>query len=655
MRTPTRMAAVCALAFLLIGAVCMAANATEDVLLTSLDLSKARQGWGGPQIDKAVTGVPLIIGGRKFDRGLGTHAESRIWIDLQGGAEQFVAWVGVDDNAGAGKGTVVFKVLGDGKTLFQSPVMKAGDAPRPVDVSLQGVKLLLLIASDAGDGIGFDHADWADARFIGAKSKLVTIAGPHEEAVILTPKPSPKPRINGARVFGVRPGHPVLFTIAATGDRPMTFAAVGLPEGLSLDRETGRISGSTEKRGTYVMTLSAKNALGTANRDMRIVVGDEIALTPPMGWNDWYTFTSSITDKDVRAAADAMVATGMINHGYSYVNIDDCWMVSPGSPDPEIGGTPRDAVGNLLPNKRFPDMKALTDYIHSKGLRAGIYISPGPKTCGGYEGSYGHEAQDAKQFANWGFDFLKYDFCSYSTVWKGNTLEEHKRPYILMGYLLKRQDRDMVFNLCQYGLANVWEWGGQVGGNSWRTAGDIGANPAGYSVGFTLDGREKWVGPGRWNDPDYINIGYLGSPTLLTPNEQYTYVTLWSLLAAPMIFSGDMTKLDDFTLSLLMNDEVIEVNQDPLGKQAHRVAQHGDTEVWAKDMEDGSKAVGLFNRGEMQSKVTVRWSDLAIAGTQRVRDLWRQRDIGLLSGSFGTQVPRHGAVMLRLWDAQQRD
>ena len=175
-------------------------------------------------------------------------------------------------------------------------------------------------------------------------------------------------------------------------------------------------------------------------------------------------------------------------------------------------------------------------------------------------------------------------------------------PTSLWGDLLKGQDRDMVFNLCQYGMAKVWEWGAEVGGNSWRTAGDIGANPAGYSVGFTLDGREKWVGPGRWNDPDYINIGWLGSPTRLTPNEQYTYVTLWSMPAAPLFFSGDMTKLDDFTLSLLTNDEIIEVDQDPLGIQAHRVSQESETEVWVKDLEDGSKAVGLFNRNDFRRK-----------------------------------------------------
>lgn len=642
---------VWAFATLLMSITCASVGASEDVWLSSLDLSKVRQGWGSPQVDKAVTGASISIGGRKFDRGVGTHAESRIWVDLGKGAERFVAWVGVDDNAGQGKGSVDFRVIGDGKTLFRSRLMKAGDEPKPVDVSLKGVKLLLLIAFDCGDGINFDHADWAEARFVGARSKPAIVDGPDEKAIILTPKPSPKPRINGARIFGVRPGHPILYTIAATGERPMTFSAVGLPEGCVLDPQTGRISGSVEKRGTYYITLTAKNALGEATRDFRLVVGDKIALTPPMGWNDWYTFTSKITDKDIRAAADAMVSTGLINHGYSYVNIDDCWMVRPDSNDPEIGGAPRDADGNILPNKRFPDMKALTDYIHSKGLKAGIYTSPGPLTCARYEGSYGHEAQDAKRFADWGFDFLKYDLCTYQSVMKGNTLEEHKKPYILMGYLLKRQNRDIVFNLCQYGRANVWEWGEEVGGNCWRIAGDIGANPAAYTVGFKANGLEKWAGPGHWNDPDYINIGWLGSPTLLTPNEQYTYVTLWSLLAAPLFFSGDITRLDDFTLSLLTNDEVIEVNQDPLGKQAHRVAQRGDTEVWAKDMEDGSKAVGLFNRGEAPTTVTVRWSDIGVTGRQRVRDLWRQRDLGEFSNSYGMRVPRHGAAMIRLWNA----
>lgn len=434
----------------------------------------------------------------------------------------------------------------------------------------------------------------------------------------------------------------------------MTFEANGLPEGLALDKSTGIITGSVAAKGIYTVKLAAQNALGKSWRELKIVVGDEIALTPTMGWNDWYTFTSRVTEKDIRAAADVMISSGLADHGYSYVNIDDCWMVKVGSDNPETGGPTRDAEGNVLPNKRFGDMKALTDYIHSKGLKAGIYTSPGPKTCGGYEGSYGHESQDARQFADWGFDLVKYDWCSYGQIVKSTSLDDYKRPYRLMGQLLKRQKRDIVFNLCQYGMGKVSEWGREVGGHSWRIAGDIGANPAHYNVGFRQNGLEKWAGPGHWNDPDYINIGNLGLPTLLTPNEQYTYVSLWSLLAAPMIFSGDMTKLDDFTLSLLTNDEVIEVNQDPLGRQASRVAQRDDTEVWAKDMEDGSKAVGLFNRGEIPVKVTVRWSDIGVTGKQRVRDLWRQKDVGVFYGSFGRTIGRHGAMMIRLFNDNEK-
>lgn len=624
--------------------------AAQDVALTSLDLTKIRQGVGKPQIDKSGKGTPISIGGRTFEHGLASHAESLMWIDLKGGADRFTAFVGVDDDAGRGKGSVVFKIYGDGRLLFKSPIMKCGEAAQPVDVPLQGIKTVALIVGDADDGTASDHADWADAKFVGAAGKPVSIDTPQEKAIILTPKPSPKPRINGAMIFGVRPGHPCLYKIAATGDRPMSFSATGLPDGLALDWNTGIISGSVAKRGTYRVMLSAKNALGKATREFRIVVGDDIALTPMMGWNDFCAFRWQVTEKDIRAAADAMVSTGLADHGYCYVDIDGCWTVKVGSSDPEIGGPARDSDGNILTNKRFGDMKALADYIHSKGFKAGIYTSPGPLTCAGWAASYGHEAQDAKRFADWGYDLLKYDLCSYREVWKNNSLGEQKKPYVLMGQLLKKQDRDIVFSMCQYGMAKVWEWGEEVGGNSWRTAGDIGFGHARYTAGFKENGLEKWAGPGHWNDPDFISIGWvLGSPTRLTPNEQYSYVSLWSLLAAPMIVSSDLTKMDDFTLGLLSNDEVIEVNQDPLGKQAHRVAQRDETEVWAKDMEDGSKTIGLFNRGEFPTKVTAKWSDIGVSGKQKVRDLWRQKDLGIFSDQFATEIPRHGAALLRIW------
>jgi len=360
----------------------------------------------------------------------------------------------------------------------------------------------------------------------------------------------------------------------------------------------------------------------------------------------------------MRAAADAMVGTGMINHGYTYVNIDDGWMVKPGSKDPMLGGEPRDADGMINTNRNFPDMKALTDYIHSKGLKAGLYTSPGPLTCAGYAGSYQHEEQDARRFAEWGFDFLKYDWCSYSQIAKDRSRKELMKPYLVMKAALDKQGRDFIYNLCQYGMGNVWEWGAEVGGHCWRTTGDLGIATSLYNnvitYGFLHNGKEQWAGPGHWNDPDYLLIGWIGwkgalRPTPLTPNEQYTHVSLWCLLAAPLIFSGDMTKLDEFTLSLLTNDEVIEVDQDPLGRQANRVARDGDSQVWAKDMEDGSKAVGLFNVGEIETTVRVRWSDLGLKGRQRVRDLWRQKDLGTFEGWFETRVPRHGAVLIRLF------
>jgi alpha-galactosidase len=387
-------------------------------------------------------------------------------------------------------------------------------------------------------------------------------------------------------------------------------------------------------------------------------VGDTLALTPHMGWNSWYIWVDKVSDKIMRDAADAMVSSGMIDHGYTYVNIDDCWMAS--------GGQPRDAQGNIRSKKNFPDMKALADYIHGRGLKAGIYISPGPRTCGGCEGSYGHEAQDARQFAAWGFDFLKYDWCSYTKIaGKLPNRDAMKKPYQLMGDLLKKQDRDMVFNIC-YGRGNVWEWGREVGGHSWRTAGDLGGSFSGISAKlfrdtFDLYARgdlHKFGGPGGWNDPDYLLLGYLRNwggpqtaPTPLSPNEQYTHVTLWCLLAAPLIFSGDMTRLDDFTLGLLTNDEVIEVDQDPLGRPGRRVAQKGGLEVWAKDMEDGSKAVGLFNRSQVEAPVTARWSDLGIQGEQLVRDSWRQQDLGRFADHFTSPVAPHGTRLLRLRSA----
>jgi len=345
----------------------------------------------------------------------------------------------------------------------------------------------------------------------------------------------------------------------------------------------------------------------------------------------------------------------MADAGYEYVNIDDCWMKKRGD-EPY-----RDEKGAILPNSKFPDIRSMVDYIHSKGLKAGLYTSPGPWTCAGYVGSYEHERIDAEKFAEWGFDFLKYDWCSYSEVAGGNSLEHMKRPYQKMGDILKTLDRDIVHNLCQYGMGDVWTWGAETG-HCWRTTGDLGLAqdtllPGFYHIGLSNAQRYEYAGPGGWNDPDYILIGYVGNarsqddpaiPTKLTPNEQYSYMSMWCLMAAPLFFSGDMALLDDFTLGILCSPEVIEIDQDPLGKQARPLAQDDLTLILAKPLADGSLAVGLFNMAETPQEMAMDWSLLGVKGKQAIRDLWRQKDLGVFTDRFATTVPRHGVALLRL-------
>ncbi len=631
----------------------------RKVWLSDLDISKTQQGWGEPQKDKSVDGNALRITGRTFDRGLGTHADSALYVKLAGGSTRFTAMVGLDDEAGR-FGTVVFRILADGEEIFKTDTMKAGQPAREVDVDVTGVDTLILLVNGGEDGINYDHADWANAAFTVLGKMPETIDGPKEEAIILTPKPGPAPRINSAKVFGVRPGSPVLYTIAASGQRPMGFHAENLPAGLSVNAESGCITGRLTHPGEYPITLIARNDVGEARRTLKLVVGNTIALTPPMGWNSWNCWGCAIDEQKIRHAAEAIVSSGLIHHGWQYINIDDCWMKKLGSDDPVVGGPTRDDCGRILTNARFPDMKALTDHIHNLGLKVGVYISPGPSTCQRYEGSWLHELHDAQSFADWGFDYLKYDWCGYGEIVRRPTLEQMKEPYIFMRGCLDRINRDIVYSLCQYGMGEVWKWGTEVGGNCWRTTGDITDSWGSMAgIGFAQAECSPYASPGHWNDPDMLVVGKVGwGPSLrethLTPNEQYTHISLWCLLCSPLLIGCDLTQLDDFTMNLLTNDEVLEVNQDPLGRQAGRVAQEGSLEVWAKPMEDGSTAVGLFNRDETPKTVVAKWSDLKLSGKMRVRDLWRQKDIGVFSDQFAAEVPRHGVMLLRLFPAQGR-
>jgi alpha-galactosidase len=495
---------------------------------------------------------------------------------------------------------------------------------------------------------------------------------------ILTPPAPHTPRINGPDVFGVRPGSPFLYTIPATGDRPMTFSATNLPRGLVLNPQTGQITGHLKRRGETMVTLVAQNALGTSQKNFRIVCGDQIALTPPMGWNSWNCFASAVSEDRVKSAADAMVQSGLINHGWTYINVDDYWQNHRNANDPSLRGPFRDSRGQIVPNSRFPDMKGMADYIHSLGLKAGLYSSPGPWTCGGCEGSWQHEKQDAETYADWGFDYLKYDWCSYGSValdmatnlttvrlYGQNPTNQESAiyPYRLMGTYLHKQKRDIVFSLCQYGMDSVWQWGDSVYGNSWRTTGDINDTWRSMSnIGFHQSREASYAKPGNWNDPDMLVVGEVGwghlHPTRLTPDEQYTHISLWCLLSAPLLIGCDMTKFDDFTLNLLENDEVLAIDQDALGKEATAVITDGDLRVYVKDLEDGGRAIGFFNLGS--TPMTLNFKDFAtlgLTGRQHVRDLWRQQDLPDINpgqDSMAISLPIHGVMLYKFTQAAQK-
>ncbi len=479
-----------------------------------------------------------------------------------------------------------------------------------------------------------------------------------EPGVIRTPVPARTPRINGAGIFGVRPDHPFLYHIPATGDRPMSFSAEGLPEGLMLDANTGTITGSLWKTGEYEVTLHAKNALGASDRKFTIVVGETISLTPAMGWNSWNHYGAGITQQIVLDNARALVDSGLIDHGWSYINIDDGWQGARGGQFQGMQG-----------NEKFPDLKGMCDQIHAMGLKFGLYSTPWTISYADYPGStsdnpegsfvkpgphkvkprrnappyaigrYHFTANDARQWAAWGVDYLKYD-------WNPVELSETVEMY----QALRSSGRDIVFSLSNHMKLPNGPAIGKIA-NSWRVTGDISANWTRMAeLGFGQDRWKPFSSPGHWIDADMLEIATAEHDQPgLTPDEEYTHMTLWCLLSSPLLIANDLSRMDDFTKDLLTNDEVIAVNQDSLGDQAVTVNYEGEAKVYAKKLEDGSLAVGLFNIGSKPSiTVLVRWSDLKIKGSHAVRDLWRQKDLGKFETEFTLTVAAHGAELVRI-------
>jgi alpha-galactosidase len=647
-------------------------NAQTVVWLDELDLSVSTQGHGTPGINTSVAAKPLTIAGEVFKRGFGTHAESSLLIKLDGKAKKFTALVGLDDEVKGQDPAVAFEIYGDNKKIWSSELMHLGDKAKPVSVSLEGINQLELLVTDGGNGPYYDHANWVNAKFeITGSNTLKTFNPISSEEYILTPKASATPKINSATVFGVRPGSPFLFRIPVTGERPMTFSVKGLPKGLKLDSQTGIITGKLDKNRIYEVELIAQNAKGKTSKKLKINCGDRIALTPTMGWNSWNCFGLEVSADKVKRAINALVKSGLADHGWSYINIDDSWQYNRDSKDhPKM----RDEKGFIIPNSKFPDMKGLADYVHANGLKMGIYSSPGPWTCGGCVGSYGYEKQDAESYNKWGIDYLKYDWCSYGGVIDGlpendplkvpslafqggGDPEKGVKPFKIMGDLLRQQPRDIVYNLCQYGMGDVWKWGDKVNAQSWRTTNDITDTWASVkSIALTQDKAVPFAKPGNWNDADMLVVGEVGwgnpHKSRLKPNEQYLHISLWSIFSAPLLIGCDLEKLDDFTLNLLTNDEVIAVNQDALGKQGVCLQTIGELKIYIKELEDGSKAVAFANFGREKVNMSYKdFSKLGISGKQIIRDLWRQKDIAKLNTtieSLSLEIPSHGVAYYKI-------
>ncbi|MBN2157107.1 MAG: alpha-galactosidase [Candidatus Lokiarchaeota archaeon] len=500
------------------------------------------------------------------------------------------------------------------------------------------------------------------------------------EEYVLTPKSGPQPKITGPKVFGVRPMSPIIFKIPATGKRPLKYEVLNLPEEFSVDQNTGVITGQKYEMGEYETTLIVSNDIGRDTRQFTIKIGHRICLTPPMGWNSWYVYSLWITQEKVEHIAKAMVEKRLIDHGWTYVVIDDCWQGE------------RKPGEALQPNSKFPDMKGMCDYVHSLGLKVGIYSTPWVGSYAGYRGGsipnsqvdyskwiveekyrqennqiFGKENAlrkrvrffgidmshiDAKQFSEWGFDYLKYD-------WNPNDIEHVEA----MQKALLEGGRDIVYSLSNkapYKLGDKWS----ELANLWRTTGDIRDNWRIVArIGFSQNKWGIFAGPGHWNDPDMLQLGNTRHPhrfsdffsTHLTADEQYSQMSLWCLLCAPLLLSCDIPSMDEFSLNLLTNDEVLEVNQDPLGKQAGRIVKKivPHFEVWAKKMEDGTNIVGLFNRSRRTHNLYVKWDQLKIKGDYVVRDLWRQKTLGIYNGGFASKVPGHGVILLRLKSLQE--
>ncbi|MCW3099769.1 MAG: alpha-galactosidase [Chthonomonadaceae bacterium] len=697
-RVLSKMALGTALLWLL--APCVA-RAEETEPLSKLDLSNAVQGFGRPQAGRSVDNHPLTLHGQTFTDGFGTHSPGILIIDLKGGTRRFTAIVGIDDEVGS-KGSANFEVLGDGhKLVWQSGVMRGGQTPKTVDLDLTGVQQIVLRVTTAGDGYEFDHADWADARFVvtGARPQTVAWKATVMEPAIAMPTPTPAPQLHPPTVVSVYTGTPLLWTPPVTGDRPLKFSARGLPMGLTLNAATGTITGTVVKEGDYPVQVSVQNGKGRDTRTIHLRAGAVVAATPPMGWNSYDCYGDSVTEEETLANA-RYVASHLLPYGWDTVVVDyrwyDAFAHDNNASNKPFAPLTMDATGRLVPAaNRFPSaadghgFKALADKIHALGLKFGIHIMRGiprnavkantPIDGSAYTATEAANTQDTcpwcpdmygvrgatpagqayydslfRLYASWGVDIVKMDDTSapYHT-------DEIEAVHSAIG----KCGRSIVYSLSPG--ETPLEDGKHVAthANMWRGLGDLWDNWNQLNHEFEVGARwPAFVGPGHWPDPDMLPLGRLsvGNRSVgndrrsqLTRPEQMTLLSLWSLLPAPLMVGADLPANDPWTLALLTNADVLAVDQDALGAPGKPIFTKDEWQVWSKPMADGSHAIGLFNRSDFDETLTVTATDLGLTGTCTYRDLWQRKDLGRFPGTLTLIVPSHGVALYRFQPTQR--
>ena len=630
--------------------------ATDTVRLSDLDISAIKQDYGIAKANRSVMGTALRIAGTTYQYGIGTHAGSKFTLELDKQAISLSGEVGIDEGIFPEMGSAEFLIVSNGEILWRSGIMNRTMKAQSFAVDLTQRQTCELLVFDGNDNIFSDHANWVNAQFIVKQGFTPRpFIRPIEKEYHLTPDETLLPMIHGKRLYGAKPQSEILYYVPVSGLEPMTILIKDLPQGLTFDSDHRILKGSISKPGNYPIRITAENALGTQTVSCTFRIGDTISYSPPLGWSSWYAHWEYVTEQDIYKAAHALQKYGLQHYGFEYILIDDGWQDTS-----HVG-----SKNGLKPSSTFPNLPGMIDSLHAMGFKVGIYSSPGSHTCVKLPGSLNHEDIDAAYFCSLNVDLVKHDWCGYQTVYDSllkqpgaNPTALAIAPYAHMGKALQQCKRDIFYMVCQYGNNEVWKWGRSIGAHSWRTTTDIQDNWWSMSniVGFSQAGLEQYAGYNGWNDIDHLRFGYsqpgrYKQQTQLTPDEQYTQMSLWALLNTPLILSMHMDTVDAFTLQLLKNHEILAMHQDPLGIQGRRIYKNIWQEIWSKPLLNGGQAIGFFNRDDVgEQTISITKEELGITQNipYRIKDLWTQKELGYLDQQIQFSIPSHGVRLIAL-------